>query len=245
MKFIVVLVLFISLFVGCSRKGPHMPLPGLQKFSDQPISEEKPGGCKSGEETVGFLEDVKPLFQTYCSQCHSFGSLNWLDYNISKTKLVQFNNRIFIRKDMPMPGYAQPTAQELSVIKRWIEAGGPETRACTDGGTSQPPASPEPPQDPQPPVVEPEPPVSPPPEPPVTTVGFEEDIKPLFKTYCAQCHFYGNLNWLSYEVVSLKLPQIEDRLFVKKDMPLSDPKPTKEEYDLIKRWLELGGPKNR
>jgi uncharacterized membrane protein len=80
-------------------------------------------------------------------------------------------------------------------------------------------------------------------------VTYDEDIKPIFQTYCKTCHSAGPLNWLDYKNFMSKegrLQILATRLFIKGDMPMAGAdKPTQNEMNLIKKWIELNGPESR
>jgi len=119
--------------IGCYRGGNHLIIEAKNnKPNPIPAGDNSKTNCKEQpSDLVTFEEDIKPIFSKYCSQCHSAGPLNWLDYQNLMSKpgrLDAMTNRIFIKGDMPMAGFEKPPQSDLNLIKRWIEAGGPEKK---------------------------------------------------------------------------------------------------------------------
>jgi uncharacterized membrane protein len=83
---------------------------------------------------------------------------------------------------------------------------------------------------------------------PNKTYSFEKDIVPIFKERCNMCH--GPTQeflpiWVDYDEAKQKSDKIQDRLFVKKDMPMNAPGSIVGfEQQLIESWVAQGAPKN-
>lgn len=71
------------------------------------------------DNTVRYEADIKPLFQQYCSQCHS-GAMK---YEVA----VELQDRIYKKfveqRSMPPKYSNQPTDAEVNLVKKWIELG--------------------------------------------------------------------------------------------------------------------------
>ncbi|MBT3982791.1 MAG: c-type cytochrome [Bacteriovoracaceae bacterium] len=79
---------------------------------------------------------------------------------------------------------------------------------------------------------------------PFSIADFDNTIFPIFKEKCSQCHTGAGLpNWLDYDTVITSLKKIEDRLFVKQDMPMIG-KLSEKEKSTIKDWIAAGAPKD-
>ncbi len=275
MKWSLLLVVSLGLS-ACMRGGDHLTL--------EPKAQDKAGGvggstgntatnnCKEvASDMVTYDEDIKPIFQTYCKDCHSAGPLNWLDYKnfMSKEGRLQIlATRVFIKGDMPMAGFEKPTQNEMNLIKKWIELNGPESRrlatdpACKDSadtGTAVTtttttsttlPSSVETPADP----AQPTDPANPPdpgapivPVVPSAYVGYIEDIKPIIENKCALCHSNGDLNWLDYKIFSNRTDKILNRVIVIKDMPPSYMQTPLSDLELktFQLWLDQGAAETR
>ncbi len=77
-------------------------------------------------------------------------------------------------------------------------------------------------------------------------VGYRENILPIFKNYCKECHSQAPFNWMDYSVVKTKKDKFYFRLFDLKNMPPAiRPQPTNQEFDLIKKWLSLDLPESQ
>lgn len=262
LPFSLILILALS---ACHRDGSNLILPA--KAGATPSSGNKPGSdCNPNLIT---FTDVKPVFEKNCKLCHAKGGPlpDWSDYQTSLTMKDRLNDRVLIKKDMPM---GQPLAKEdLALIAAWLNDGALE-KSCTsnDSATSpdtpapapspetpapSDPAQPDPTPAPEQPAPVPEQPTNPAPEPPTPELpvpseplpapSFQKNIKPLVKTYCVMCHAAdGPLpDWNDPTIIAQKKQQLWDRVVVKKDMPMGL-KMTPEEVEIFKRWLEAGAP---
>lgn len=72
-------------------------------------------------------------------------------------------------------------------------------------------------------------------------VTFEKDIKPIFQRYCVKCHVGAT----KYEVAFGLKHKILEKLINRKEMPpiYEGNRPTQEEIDLVKEWLDNGARK--
>ena len=74
-------------------------------------------------------EDIFNLFEVYCNTCHAQPPTGGAPfplktYGQSADLLERFRVRVLERRDMPPGGITDPT--HLAMIRRWIEAEGPE-----------------------------------------------------------------------------------------------------------------------
>lgn len=111
---------------ACSGSGAHRPLDASGTATAQ-------GGG------IGY-NDVKPIFQKYCSACHPAKSRpDWLNYQMARTfaKNGMLSLRIMTQKSMPPPGSPEAAAiteQDREKLDQWAKAGGPETAGEAGGG---------------------------------------------------------------------------------------------------------------
>lgn len=127
------------------KAGPTdpTPTPGPTPTPEPtPIPTPLPGP----NDIVGF-DWVKPIFQAKCTMCHN-GSVHpkiWTNYETSKNDLVKLNDRLFVVGNMPAAGSL--SANEKTIIKAWLAAGGPQTGSApapTPGPTPTPNPEPTP-----------------------------------------------------------------------------------------------------
>jgi hypothetical protein len=72
-------------------------------------------------------------------------------------------------------------------------------------------------------------------------VSFKQDVRPVFKRYCAGCHF-GSLN---YSAAYQNRIKILNKFVRSRQMPpkyISD-RPSRVEVELVRRWIESGAKK--
>ncbi len=115
--------------------------------SDAPFTIAGAGGPTE----LAWENDIKPLFVTYCGQCHSQPALNppleYFRLDIYDASDPQANGdvgvyeqrslvyqRLVVDGTMPPNAQPQPSAAEVAKIKEWIEAGAP-----LGGGTGDAP----------------------------------------------------------------------------------------------------------
>lgn len=83
-----------------------------------------------------------------------------------------------------------------------------------------------------------------------TTVTFKRDIKPFILNTCAfspGCHGAGSNYpvFETHEQIVAKVDRIEARVLIEKTMPPSgQPRPTQEELDDLKQWIDEGAKNN-
>jgi len=155
---IALILMMMLNFQGCAKKGKHMPLDPIYDSngnpsrtsrnipSDQnkterrptpsptpvpnPVTETPTPPCEVTKEIdIGYNEDITPLIQKYCIACHSTpGPLNWTQYETFFAAKEKVFNRLFNTKDMPIQGFPKPTDDEMTILHRWLELGGPKER---------------------------------------------------------------------------------------------------------------------
>ncbi len=100
--------------------------------------------------TASWCEDVRPVMDTHCINCHgsppSGGApanfrLDQYGPDTSGTEgAAAMAERIYVRmavtKDMPPPGYPDPTEAELLAVTAWYRTGAPECPEGPDAGMS-------------------------------------------------------------------------------------------------------------
>lgn len=80
-------------------------------------------------DSVTFTNDIKPIFDTKCANCHVTGTpsgapWDFTTYQGIKDNTTEINNRALVIKDMPQGG--PPLSQtEIDLIKCWLDAGAP------------------------------------------------------------------------------------------------------------------------
>lgn len=127
-------------------------LVGCNNNSMQVLETKIVGGTSPITKGVVGFDQVKPIFQAKCSNCHN-GSMhpkNWTNYDTSKADLVKLNDRMFVVSNMPSVGTL--TSSEKTLIKAWLEGGGAlvSVSAPTTNPTPTPDPIPVPEQDPIP-----------------------------------------------------------------------------------------------
>lgn len=194
-------------------------------------------GCKSevydtvpntgatGCDTLDYVKHIEPIFKTYCVSCHFDGGPapgNFNDVAVITARLDKINDRVFVRKDMPPRGSSQLSSAESSLLKKWIDCGGPL------GST---PPTPPTPKD-------------------TTGPSFATELKPLFQAKCTGCHDGsgpgvgpGDFNIYNDVKRAVDSANLEGRVFVIQDMPQGDTLSVQQRI-LLKKWLEKGAPNN-
>ena len=79
-----------------------------------------------------------------------------------------------------------------------------------------------------------------------SAINYIENIQPLFERRCSLCHNGGSTipNWLVYEVAHNAKDLIRFRVFISKDMPLSNATGmTEDERALVALWVDSGAPR--
>ena len=74
-----------------------------------------------------------------------------------------------------------------------------------------------------------------------TQVTFTNDVRPIFKKYCAECHFGS----LSYDAAYKNRNNIYNKFVRLRQMPpkYSGVQPTELEVQLVKQWIDQGAKK--
>lgn len=74
---------------------------------------------------------------------------------------------------------------------------------------------------------------------------FDKDVKPLFEKHCAQCHSanWPDKNWLDYETAKKNKDKIKLRVQNLTMPPGNMTNMTKEERDIIIKWVDQGAKK--
>ena len=77
------------------------------------------------------LRDIKPIVNTYCVSCHTYGGIGPGNYSLyvdlkAAADNGKIHNRVFVLKDMPQTGAAQLSQDELSKLNCWLKQGAPE-----------------------------------------------------------------------------------------------------------------------
>jgi mono/diheme cytochrome c family protein len=183
-----------------------------------------------------FYPQVKvQIFDQYCVRCHQQGKRKpYLQtYAQVKERIEDIEYRVFDDVLEPMPPASSPqqmTADDLAVLRKWIDTGAREAPG------SQPPANP----DPEP--------VIPPPE--VVTWA---QVAPIFENKCAKCHNAGSSMLDAYQTLEQVRRSVRRimRFSVEKSVmppapdkwPDDQPNPNalpQNEKDLIARWVADG-----
>ena len=103
-----------ALLSACSQVSPGGNESAPQKAETPEAAEDV-----VAPPDVKFADVLETVFSAQCTFCHS--SLN--DYNQAKAMLLAIQDRVFVRKTMPPGGSL--TDQQQSILKEWIQAGGP------------------------------------------------------------------------------------------------------------------------
>lgn len=82
-------------------------------------------------DSVTFTNDIQPIFNTKCVNCHFTGTTSGAPWDFTTYQGIKdradagtINNRALVLKDMPQGG--PPLSQsEIDLIKCWIDAGAP------------------------------------------------------------------------------------------------------------------------
>ncbi len=80
-------------------------------------------------DTISYSRNIKPIIDATCNNpslpCHASGSAqDFSTYALMQPHLVNFNDRLFVKGDMPSGG-AVLTPTEVSMIECWQKAGYP------------------------------------------------------------------------------------------------------------------------
>ena len=111
-KFSILVLVFAVFFTSCTFKKV----------------DSLPAGCTS---TIYYETDIKPIVNTYCVSCHTYGGIGPGNYSLyvdlkAAADNGKIHNRVFVLKDMPQTGAAQLSQDELSKLNCWLEQGAPE-----------------------------------------------------------------------------------------------------------------------
>lgn len=93
------------------------PPPVVENVPDVPVVTKPPNTNPT------YMDDIKPLFQAKCLNCHnSTGPFpDWMNYEVVFNKKEAIKNRIVVKKDMPLGSTL--TDDERNMIKVWIDKG--------------------------------------------------------------------------------------------------------------------------
>jgi uncharacterized membrane protein len=235
-----VFILALAMIISCAD-GHHMPIVTGKKVS-------KGNLIGTQDSNVVTFKDVKVVFQK-CTLCHVQGGAfppDFLNYDVAFAKKDRLLDRVFVQKNMPLAPVTL-TEGELSLLKKWLDAGAlPESAPAA-------PAQPEPVPTPEvlpTPVATPEaaPTQEPLPTPLLelpptngTQFTYTKDIQPIFQNRCSLCHseVSGLAVWTIYETAKAKADRLMERVVIRRDMPMGMPMEDIER-SMIKVWLENG-----
>jgi uncharacterized membrane protein/polyisoprenoid-binding protein YceI len=232
-------IVIATFFLGCN-------------YTIKKNSKADPDGNNNTQSNSRSYLGVKSIFQNKCLNCHSAATGNKGDINLESYQDIFAHKDVIISEieEGAMPNLQDPkgialTSEEHDTLLTWLKAGAPETETTTpaDKPTTPPPPVTEDP----PPTTTPDTDITPPPPetPPVelTYVG----LKSIIDNKCATCHSEargnkGRVNLETYQNVfskkDLMATEIEDGAMP----PLRGTPLTKEEHDLLLKWLKAGAP---
>jgi len=191
--------------------------------------------AQGGASTTASFADVQAALKTRCGTCHGETATAGLNVTTYATLMKgSANGPVITAKDAAgsllikkVEGGSHPgqlSADELTVIKAWIDAGATEGAAPTGGAPSTGAGKP----------------------------TFVKDIQPLFQAKCAGCHgTMGGLTLTTYESLlkggasgpALTPNDADKSLIIKKQTAGGHPgQLTPEEIELVRQWIAAGAP---
>ncbi len=114
--------------------GPASPVPVIETPLSTPMPTPAPAATPAVA-SVDFDKDVKPIFAEYCVRCHGGGTRVSGRVNLANkaglARVAGNSERSTLysviseqgRNHMPPQGQDQPEADDIAMIKKWIDAG--------------------------------------------------------------------------------------------------------------------------
>jgi cytochrome c5 len=106
------------------------PLDSKPNVPNQPPASNQSDPTKNLEDTLTYVDHIKPLFEKYCSLCHNENTAgspmpNWLQYDVVVLKADAIFNRLILKKNMPPEGMdlPAPTEAEKQLFLNWTLKG--------------------------------------------------------------------------------------------------------------------------
>ena len=120
----------ISIFVISCDRGTHMPTETTTDTKREEPSPSQPEQGQAQREVQSgptYEEDIKPIFDQYCSSCHKAGSglPNWNNYSEAQAKRDRIFDRVIVQKTMPPQGSPKLQASDIAKLEEWIEHDAP------------------------------------------------------------------------------------------------------------------------
>ncbi len=106
------------------------PLDSKPNGPNQPPATSQNDPSKNLENSLTYVEHIKPIFEKYCSLCHNENTAgtpmpNWLQYDVVVLKADSIFNRLILKKNMPPEGMdlPAPTETEKQLFLTWTLKG--------------------------------------------------------------------------------------------------------------------------
>lgn len=228
----------------------------------------------TAEHRPTYVDDIRPqILEKVCNGCHnkSMPFLNWLEYDVIKTRKPALYDRVFGNAKNPMPPMGYPfLPQDKALLKAWLDLGMPQTRsdlpaenpspvmpaktdtAVTGNGDNQKPSNEKQATSPgstdeQVPADKKGSKSDQDNEVKAENVTFENFIKPqILEKTCKPCHNPGNpvMNWLDYDTLKAKQPAFYERVIRKTRVMPPAYIPFDERFrQIMQDWLDAGMPR--
>lgn len=239
-QFIRISCVFLTLLLlsGCSYLSPSDPMSTGSVLTPQQKAQ------------LSFESVQKTVFQQSCTSCHgSAGGINLESYESIKNNIVAIERSVFKTKTMPKGNSL--SADQMAVLKAWIEMGTPEKPGQ---GSQSPTPTPDATSTPEP---TPEPTATPTPEP--LKASFESIKQNILTNRCIYCHSgSGQAKHIPLDTVDalvnspreIVIPGNADEsglvLAVERDDEKRMPPPqvgkqlSEEEKQVIREWIDNG-----
>lgn len=106
------------------------PLDSKPNVPNQPPTTSQGDPSKNLENSLTYVDHIKPIFEKYCSLCHNENTAgtpmpNWLQYDVVVLKADAIFNRLILKKNMPPEGMdlPAPTETEKQLFLTWTLKG--------------------------------------------------------------------------------------------------------------------------